>query len=198
MPEHPDPLAPSSNARVCVTPTAMQSRGVPGIRIMGRGSRNDFRAGRWGRTPASSARASPSCAAEPQAAFARLSLFPLKLHQPPPIPLVWPAFRPWPTQIRKPVRLPQLRPPLHAHWRFGVVLLRFGSRSAPLRQPEHIKLRRHPVQHQAQSIPHPQVVSRLHALAVDVHLAATHRLRGERACLEEPRTPQPFIDAVAV
>jgi len=36
---------------------------------------------------------------------------------------------------------------------------------------------------------------RLHAIAIHMHKAALHRVRCKRAALEEPRKPQPFINA---
>jgi len=126
-----------------------------------------------------------------------LALPSLDLHQPPPIPFVRPGVRPGTRELGEPMRLPQPGPPLHARSRFGIILLRFGRRPSPLRQAEHIELRRHAVQHQAQPVSHAQVVSRLHTLTVDVNPATANGLRGKRARLEEARTPQPFIDAVA-
>ncbi len=84
-------------ARVCGTPTAMQSRGVPGIRIMGRGSRRRA-AGPATRLPASREprrRRARRCGGQPRLRVRRsraLSLLSLKLHQPPPIPLIRPAY----------------------------------------------------------------------------------------------------------
>lgn len=92
----------------------------------------------------------------------------------------------------------QLRPPLNTRRRLCVVLLRLRSRPTPLRQPQHIKLSGHAVEHEAQPVTNPQVVSRLHPLAVDVNLATANRLRSQRTRLEEPRAPQPLINAMSL
>jgi hypothetical protein len=39
---------------------------------------------------------------------------------------------------------------------------------------------------------------RLHALAIQLHLATAHCFGRERAGLEEAHVPQPLVDAVAV
>ena len=127
-----------------------------------------------------------------------LVLLSLKFHQPPPITLIRSPFRPRPTEISKPMRFPQLRPPVHTYRRLRIVLLRLRRRPTPLGQPEHVDLRRHAVQHEAQPIAHPHVVSRLHPLPIDMHLAPAHCLRSQRTRLEEPRTPQPLINAVSL
>ncbi len=141
--------------------------------------------------------ASAACAGDPPPR--ELALLSLKLHQPPPIALVRPAFRSRATQVSEPVRLPQLGPPLHAHWRLGIVLLRLGRRPSPLRQAEHVELGWHAVQHQAQPVPTLRLCAGFTRSPLMCTLPPlTAACAASERCLDEPRAPQPFIDAVAL
>src|SRR5258708_17461934 len=70
-----------------------------------------------------------------------------------------------------------------------------GRRTALRRHAAHFH---RPVQlprAQLDLVAHLDFLSRLHALAVDLHLAALHRPRGHAARLVEARRPQPLVDA---
>src|SRR6266699_1105543 len=70
-----------------------------------------------------------------------------------------------------------------------------GRRTALQRHAAHFHL---PVQlprAQLDLVAHLDFLSRLHALAVELHLAALHRPRGQAARLVEARRPQPLVDA---
>src|SRR5262245_27354642 len=80
-------------------------------------------------------------------------------------------------------------------WRLLVERLRDARRPALLGNAAHDHDAAHHSDRDLERVVRVHVLRRFHALAVHVHAAADHCLGRGAACLEEPRGPQPLVDA---
>ena len=82
-----------------------------------------------------------------------------------------------------------------AFFRLGVVHASFGRWASSHRHALHDHFQTHLVLGDVQAIVDVNDARRLHSLAVHVHQPAGHRVGRLRTALEQPREPQPFVDA---
>src|SRR4051812_18264953 len=123
---------------------------------------------------------------------------PLRL-QPPSVALGRPpASPPWLRRGQPGLRLRYFAR-RHALGRLLVQQCGLGGGTAPLRAGEHVDdhapLWAEP---HLDPVPRPHLLRGLHALAVHLHVPATHGLDRERARLHEPRGPEPLVDPLPV
>lgn len=81
---------------------------------------------------------------------------------------------------------------------FAITGLGRRGRTAPVRQGQYFHLDAALPERHGDPLTDAQRMGGLHTLAVNLHLAAGHGVRGQRAGLEKTHMPQPLVDAVAV
>lgn len=116
-------------------------------------------------------------------------MFSLQAHETASIAFVGPAFGARPRQLRQALLVAQFVAALHARRCFGIVLLRFGRSTAPLGQSLDVEFRDDALQRQTDLIPDAHAMRWLHALAVQVNLAAVDCGGRETAGFVKARVP---------
>src|SRR5581483_5198964 len=123
------------------------------------------------------------------------SISPPQAAQLPAFVLIRALLRPWSQCVRDLHPRREIRTPRLAGGGFFITPYRLGSRPPPRRNRRYRALEFNRPAYENNGVAGPHRARGFHALAVQMHLAPAHRLRGQRARLEQPHEKQPLVDS---